>query len=499
MSESTVRRTLLPGWGVALAWGVTVVLAYGPLGGYVGGAVEGFDPALVSRMPIYLTLGALLVSIILSVMWARGSGAASDPAEGVGQERRSFLLGLGTIAGGVIGVGSATVARISGWATVVGPALQPEVPVRAASPRPVWAGSRVQQYRTLGRTGFGVSDISLGSGQIRGEQGELVARMAIERGINYFDTSPDYSETGSEVALGRAMKGHRDRMFVATKFCTPHGHLPVGTPVEDYISAVEASLERLQTDYVDLIHVHSCDSVERALDENTHEAFDRLKQQGKARFIGFSSHTPNLEAVADAAIDSGRVDVMMLAYHHGAWPRQQEIIQRARAAGMGVVAMKTLKGALHRGLMEDRAEADSYTQAAFKWVLGNPDVSCLVISFTEPAQLDEYLYASGKRAMAEDLALLQRYDALTVGKHCRQHCGLCLDSCPEEVSIDEVLRHRMYFESYGDEKEAMRLYARIGQPASACLTCSAPCQGSCPYGIVIPEATRAAHDMLTLS
>jgi predicted aldo/keto reductase-like oxidoreductase len=190
---------------------------------------------------------------------------------------------------------------------------------------------------------------------------------------------------------------------------------------------------------------------------------------------------------------------MMLAYHHGAWPRQQEIIQRARAAGMGVVAMKTLKGALHRGLMEDRAEADSYTQAAFKWVLGNPDVSCLVISFTEPAQLDEYLYASGKRAMAEDLALLQRYDALTVGKHCRQHCGLCLDSCPEEVSIDEVLRHRMYFESYGDEKEAMRLYARIGQPASACLTCSAPCQGSCPYGIVIPEATRAAHDMLTLS
>jgi len=288
-------------------------------------------------------------------------------------------------------------------------------------------------------------------------------------------------------------------MFVATKFCTPHGHLPIGAPVEDYISAVEASLGRLQTDYVDLIHIHSCDSVGRLLDENCHEAFDRLKQQGKARFIGFSSHTPNLEEVANAAVESDRIDVMMLAYHHGAWPRQQEIIQRAKSSGMGVVAMKTLKGALHQGLLESRAEADSYTQAAFKWVLGNPDMSCLVISFAEPAQVDEYLHASGKRVTASDLALLQRYDELTAGQHCRQHCGLCLDACPESVPIDDVLRHRMYFESYGDEKEAMRLYSRIGQPASACLDCSAPCHGSCPYGIPISDATRAAHEMLTLT
>jgi predicted aldo/keto reductase-like oxidoreductase len=166
---------------------------------------------------------------------------------------------------------------------------------------------------------------------------------------------------------------------------------------------------------------------------------------------------------------------------------------------MGIVAMKTLKGALHRGLMEDRAEADSYTQAAFKWVLGNPDVACLVISFTEPAQVDEYLFASGKQPSTGDIAVLERYDELSAGKHCRQHCGLCLDSCPENLPIDEVLRHKMYFESYGDEKQAMRLYARIGAPASVCLTCSAPCQGSCPYGISIPNATRAAHELLTLS
>jgi aryl-alcohol dehydrogenase-like predicted oxidoreductase len=502
MSESTNQRAGLPGWSVGVAWAVTAILSYLLAGDWLAGAIEGLDPALVSKMPMVVVGVAVLASLVLTVVWARGLAPVAASAESGSDAsggRRRFLLGLGAVGGGVVATAVAAFARISGWVTVVGPNIQPETPFKAQSPRPEWAGARVMEYRRLGRTGFEVSDISLGSTRIKGEQGERVARMAIERGVNYFDTAPDYSETGSELALGKAMKGHRDKMFLATKFCTPHGHLPPGSPVQASIEAVEASLRRLQTDYVDLVHVHACDSAERLLDENTHEAFDRLKEQGKARFIGFSSHTPHLEQVADAAIDSGRIDVMMLAYHHGAWPRQAEIIRRAHQAGVGVVAMKTLKGALHQGLLEDRAEADSYTQAAFKWVLGNPDLSCLVISFREPSNVDEYLHASGKRPTAADHALLQRYDQLIAGRHCRQHCGACLGSCPEAVPIDDVLRHRMYFESYGDEKQAMQLYARLGQPASACLSCSAPCLGSCPFGISIAQATREAHRLLTLS
>ena len=154
------------------------------------------------------------------------------------------------------------------------------------------------------------------------------------------------------------------------------------------------------------------------MDPTCHEAFDRLKEQGKVRFLGVSTHTPGLETVADAAIDSGRFDVMMLAYHYGAWPRLGEIMKRAHEKDVGIVAMKTLKGAKHRGLMEMRPEADSYTQAAFKWVLANPNVSCLVISFFEPQHVDEYLYASGKKLTEADLALLEKYDRLIAGTHC---------------------------------------------------------------------------------
>ena len=190
---------------------------------------------------------------------------------------------------------------------------------------------------------------------------------------------------------------------------------------------------------------------------------------------------------------------MMLAYHHGAWPRLGEIIDRAAQRDIGVVAMKTLRGSMHKGLDWSRDERDSFTQASFKWVLSNPSVACLVISLWDSAQLDEFLYASGKPATRRDLAVLERYEALTAGGHCRPHCGACLDRCPEGLAIDDVLRQRMYFEHYGAEKEAMRLYAALEKRADVCLGCDAPCAGACPDGIPIAARTRETHELLTLA
>ncbi|MEE9279132.1 MAG: aldo/keto reductase [Myxococcota bacterium] len=500
MSDSQGRDSRrVPAWLVAVAWGLTVSLAWLGYGKYLGVLVEGNDRSLISRAPLVLPTVGLLVSLVLTFVWGWRRESRS-PGEAPRLARRRFLAAgaLGVV--GVFASFAAALGRNWGWKTVTGDQIfLNRTPTKDPNPRPEWADSRIREYRRLGRTDFRVSDISLGSSRIRPENGgEEIARAAIERGVTYFDTAPDYSATGSEVALGRAIQGHRDRMFLATKFCTPRGDLPAGSPVSLYVRVVEESLVRLQTDYVDLVHIHSCNTLERLLDPNVHEAFARLKAQGKVRFLGFSSHAPNLEQVANTAIDDGRFDVMMLAYHHGAWPNLAAIIDRAASRDVGVVAMKTLKGAKHRGLLEFRDEADSYAQAAFKWVLDNPSVSCLVVSFAEPQHVDEYLYASGKRPTSADFATLERYDRLIAGTHCFQHCGACLDSCPESLRIDDVLRHRMYFEDYGDEKEAMRLYAGLDKQADVCLGCSAPCVGSCPHGIDIPTRTRGAHAMLSL-
>lgn len=494
-----MARALRDGRVLAALWGVTVVLSYFGPGAFLNESVEGVDRRLIPRSVSILWAACFLLSIGATWVWSLGrrtSGAAGAAAERPG--RRRFLVGIATTVGGIAGAALATLARPSGWLTVTAPAVTPPAPTEDPNPRTVWQGSRVQDYRRLGRTEALVSDISLGSGRIRGEKGEAIAREAIARGISYFDTSPDYSAEGSELALGRAMKGQRDRMFLATKFCTPDGHLRPGSSVRDYMQVVEESLRRLQTDRVDLVHIHACNSLERLHDPNAHEAFDRLKEQGKVRFLGVSTHTPNLEEVATAALDSGRFDVMMLAYHHGAWPKLADIIDRAAKEDVGIVAMKTLKGAKHRGLLELRPEADSYSQAAFKWVLANPSVSCLVISFYEPQHLDEYLYASGKRLTDEDIAILQSYDRLIAGTYCLPHCGACLERCPLGLAIDDVLRQRMYFEDYGWEKEALRQYAALEKKADLCIGCSAPCAGACPHGVPIQQRTIETHHMLTL-
>ncbi len=496
---------------VAIAlWLAAAALAYFVLGHRYSQRAEGIDASLLPLATLAIPFVMVVAASLATLAWSvrRAARTSSPPprapdSRNVG--RRVFVTGAVTgaalVAGGLAATYAALLARLQAWYFNVGLNITlPDVEKVSPNPQAEWKSARVRSYRRLGRTEVRVSDISLGSALLSEEAGgEALAREALDRGINYFDTSPDYSGASSERALGLAMAGRREKIFLATRFCTPKGHLPAGSSVSAYVAAVEASLERLQTSYVDLVQVHSCDDTERLSDPNLHEAFRQLREAGKARFLGVSTHTPNLEQVANFAIADGRFDVMMLAYHHGAFPQLAEIIDRAAKADIGVVAMKTLKGAKHRGLAEFRDKADSYTQAAFKGVLANPSVSCLVISFWEPGQIDEYLFASGQARTDDDLATLRRYDELIAGKHCFAHCGACLDSCPEQLAINDVLRHLMYFEDYGQQKNAMSLYARLEKQADVCIGCAAPCLGACPQGVPIQERTIGAHRLLALA
>ena len=482
-----------------VAWVITAILAYAGIGGYLYEMLEGMDRSMIPLYLPVLCVISLLVSIYLSVKWARNLGAELPP-EDAPSGRRKFLLGGAAITGGVVGGVAATVGKMSPWFQSTLPVMNEQATLTSPNVHPDWQGARIVSKRPLGKTGFMVSDISIGTGRIMGHSDpQGLFREALDRGVNFIDTSPDYAGAMSETTIGNVLKDrNREELFVVTKWCTSEGHVRQGASPEEYIAALDDSLSRLQTSYVDLIHVHACDTIERLLDPNMLKAFDMAKAQGKVRFLGMSTHTPNLEEVAYTAIDSGKFDVLMLAYHHGAWPKQKDIIQKAADKGIGIVAMKTLKGAKHRGLMEFQNEETSYTQAAFKWVNADPNVSCLVVSFFETQHIDEYLYASGKTLTDNDVAVLEKYDNLIAGTHCFSSCGDCLDSCPESLPINDVLRHRMYFEDYGDQKEAMQLYAALDKRADACLTCSAPCTGACPENVAIQTRMIGAHEKLTM-
>jgi len=405
--------------------------------------------------------------------------------------RRSFLR---TAALSVAG-GSAALAAGCEYKSQL--FLLSGAPTEAKKKSPDWQEARIRNYRPLGHTDMQMSDISFGCS---GLHDVAVVKRALDRGINYFDTSPDYSRAGSEQTLGEGIKGYpRDKLFIVSKFCTPDGHLDDDVPVKDVIAAVEGSLQRLGTDYLDLAHIHACDSVERLMNPNIHEAFDRLKEEGKLRFLGVSSHTPHLETVMRHAVDCGRFDVLMVAYNFKNWPDLTTIFHDAKAKGVGVVAMKTLKGARHTTLSDfTPTERESFSQAAFKWVLSNADVSGLVLSINSLTQIDEYLHASGQPFQQADSALLEKYDRLVANDYCRPGCGDCLSSCPAEVPIHDVLRYAMYYENYGQQRVAMEAYARIPTQhnASQCVDCTAPCQQACPFDLQVKEKMLRADRLL---
>lgn len=410
--------------------------------------------------------------------------AANESKERRHLSRRTLLTGLGWA------VGSGAACNYSSqFALLASPPLR-------SPPQPEWQGARVRRYRPLGRTGFEMSDVSFGCASL---SDPAVARRAIDRGVNYFDTAPDYSHAASERALGAALRDvDRSKIFVASKFCTPDGHLHPQASTETVVRTVEESLRRLSTDYLDAVLIHACNSLERLMAPTFHEAFDRLREAGKVRFLGVSSHTPDLERVLRHAVRSERFDMFLCAYNFESWPSQAEILREAYERGVGVVAMKTLIGAYNTRLSDfSPTDRQSFPQAAFRWVLSNPHVSGLVVSIDRYDQIDEYLYASGATTVSPDeYAVLRKYARLVHHEYCRPGCGACLDQCPSNVPIDDVLRYQMYARNYGRERAALEKYARLTTDGSACLHCAAPCERSCPFDLPIRQRLLEADRQL---
>lgn len=357
----------------------------------------------------------------------------------------------------------------------------------------------VVSYRPIGKTGLKMSDISFGAGKL--SAASMVLR-AVDSGINYFDTAPDYGQ--SEKTIGEAMpRLKRDKIILASKFCSPlpyPGHLPGGTKAKDYVAAIEASLTRMQTDHLDFVVVHAIGEMskdlesekKRLLDPEMLEAFARLQKAGKARFLGTSSHGPNnMEELLLIAVKSGHYDMIQPSFNFMKFPKLPEVMKEAHKQGVGVIAMKTLAGAKDMNLSDAGGD---FSHAAFKWVLKHPEISGLIVTMKTAADIELYLKASGVKFTAADQRVLDRYAALYSRDYCRTGCGQCEGYCPAGVEIATVLRYRMYFKDYGMEKRAMQSYASLERNAAPCTGCDQPvCITKCPHGLPVKEMLSDAH------
>jgi len=237
------------------------------------------------------------------------------------------------------------------------------------------------KIKRLGRTGLKVTEICLGTMTFGNQCDEPASRAimdkAFEHGVTFFDTADVYPLGGTlemkgrtEEFVGRWLKGHRDQIVLATKFNGEMGAGPNerGGSRKHILGAVEASLRRLQTDYIDLYQMHSVDA-DTPLDE-TLRALDDLVHSGKVRYLGCSNYPAWLLAKALWISDQlhlARFDSVQPRYNLLFRHIEAELLPLALDQGIGVISYNPLAG----GVLTGRYQAGQPVQAGTRFALDN--------------------------------------------------------------------------------------------------------------------------------
>jgi predicted aldo/keto reductase-like oxidoreductase len=396
-----------------------------------------------------------------------------------------------------------------GSAMAVGTALGGRLTVAQGSP-----AQPEMKYRRFGRTNLTVSEIGLGcasglKSQTLGpflfnryrEQLPAIVDRLLECGGNFVATSQSYHDT--EEILGRALKGRRKGTIVFTA-TSPDKDVPA------VVKSCELSLKHFQTDYIDCYFAHGGWSGAFG------EAAQKLKAQGKIRFIGQSCHVPVRHR---QRIEADEVAFVFQPYNYMAlakWTEKfdrnsaEELFELCKKKDVGVLAIKPMTGHFIPNWAKETSEpkvarlmaelkefgTENLYQAFLMWVLRNPNVCCTAVGMTTPHEVVEDCAAVTKELTALHRRLLEHYAAAATDDYCRM-CETCLASCPQGVAIADILRYRMYYKNYGHREDARELYAALPRPkqVGACSRCGL-CERACPNKLAIVEKLQEAHGLL---
>lgn len=316
------------------------------------------------------------------------------------------------------------------------------------------------KYRTFGKTGLEISEVVFGCGAVGGllingsdEDRRLAVRKALDAGINWFDTAPQYGNTKSEEALGWLLEEVPETPYVSTKVRVDPTAPDIPGQIE---TSVEASLRRLRRDNVDLLQLHNTIELEaggRAVSTDmvlgkggVADTVERLKDQGLTRFIGISGFGDTAEMIR--VIQTGRFDTAQIYYNllnpsaarpmPAAWAGQNftGMVEAAKETGAGILAVRILAGgrvsatpgsekvsiltkdtdADAEGRNADavfRVLGDEYgsrAQTGIRFALSNDDVSCAVVGVGAPDHVDAAVEAAARGPLPP--AAFERLDAL---------------------------------------------------------------------------------------
>ena len=301
------------------------------------------------------------------------------------------------------------------------------------------------QYKKMGRTGLKISEITLGTmifgQQVDEDESLKIMDLAFEKGINSFDTADGYAGGRSEEIVGKALKNKRHSVVLASKVASKQGPglNDSGLSREHILQAVENSLRRLGTDYLDIYYAHHPDPT-TPIDE-TLRAFDSLVQQGKVRYAACSNYRAG-QLVRGLAVSEqrnlARFDCIQTVYNLITRDIETELLPTCADEGVGVVVYNPLAAGLLTGkhkateppppdtrfgqnpmYLERYWSPVNFTvvehlkqialannrkpaQFALAWVLGNPGIASAIVGASSAAQLAENLGALDVKLSPEE-------------------------------------------------------------------------------------------------
>lgn len=325
---------------------------------------------------------------------------------------------------------------------------------------------------TLGRTGITVNKNGFGAlpiQRIGKEAAVKLVRKAYEAGITFFDTARWY--TDSEIKLGEAFEGMREKVYIATK-------TGAKTP-EEFWEDLHTSLDNLKTDYIDIYQFHNPAFCPVPGDgSGLYEAISEAKKQGKVRHIGITNHRLS---VAREAVESGLYETLQFPFCYLTGEKELALVEKCKDADMGFIAMKALSG----GLITNSAAAYAF-QAQYDNVLP-------IWGVQRESELEEFIsYIENPPVMTEELrALIKRDRAELAGEFCRG-CGYCMP-CPVGIEINTCARMSLLLRRSPSETQLSAAGQAMMKKIEDCLHCN-KCKSKCPYNLDTPALLEKNYE-----
>lgn len=287
--------------------------------------------------------------------------------------------------------------------------------------------------------------------------------MALDGGVNFFDTARAYSD--SEEKLGVALEGiDRSSYYIATKTAAKTGG--------QLKSELETSLKNLKTDYIDIYQLHCAPKCFRPGDEDgVYNAALQAKKEGKVKHIGITAHLLN---VAQEAVESGLYETLQFPFAYISGEQEIALVKKCEDAGMGFLGMKGLAGGLLTNSRLCYWFACQYETVLPLWGVQRESELAEFLSYQDnPPVMDEEM----KAVYEKDLRELS-------GDFCRG-CGYCMP-CPKGIQINNCARISQLLRRSPSAGWLSKQWQAEMKKIKECIHCN-QCASKCPYGLDTPK------------